>query len=213
MFGKEDGTEFTEFDNNICGAFIEKDLASDDEVRGFAEIAGLGLVDDEEVDFFEYFMEVVVGDGDPEIHGVGRDERLLSRELIYHLELIDRVHIGEHHDLRGGHFRRNFRGPVFQDIDRDGESIAIVHVFMIFAGPREGIAFRALETMSRNIFRSEQIQVFLGKILANDADEMHRRGEITGSNPREGRGATEEVFPFCDRSFDVIDGDRTADKD
>ena len=50
MFGKEDGAEFAEFDNDVGGAFIEKDLAGDDEVGGFAEIAGLGLVDDEEVD-------------------------------------------------------------------------------------------------------------------------------------------------------------------
>ena len=113
MFGKEDGAEFAEFDDDIGGAFIEKDLTSDDEVGGFAEIAGLGFVDDEEVDFFKDFMKVVVGDGDPEIHGIGCDERLLSRELIDHLELIDRVHIGEHDDLGGGHFRRDFRGPVF----------------------------------------------------------------------------------------------------
>lgn len=152
MFGKEDGAEFAEFDNDVGGAFIEKDLAGDDEVGGFAEIAGLGLVDDQEVDFFEDFMEIVVGDRDPEIHGISCNERLLSGELINHLELIDRVHVGEYDDLGGGHFRRNFRGPVFQDIDRDRKGIAIVHIFMVFTGPREGIAIRALETMCGNIF-------------------------------------------------------------
>ena len=53
----------------------------------------------------------------------------------------------------------------------------------------------------------------MGEILADDADEMHWRGKITGGNPRERSGATEEVFPFCDGGFDVIDGDRAADKD
>lgn len=135
MLGKEDGTEFAEFDDDVGGAFIQKGLSGDDEVGGFAEIACFGLVDDEEVDFFEDFMEVVVGDGDPEIHGVRSDERFGSGELLYHLELVDRVHVGKHHHWGAGHFGRDFRGPVFQNIDGDGEGLAIVHVFVVRAGP------------------------------------------------------------------------------
>lgn len=52
VFGKEDGSEFAEFDDNVGGTFIEQGLTGDDEIGGFAEISGLGFVDDEEVDFF-----------------------------------------------------------------------------------------------------------------------------------------------------------------
>ncbi len=135
VFGEEDGAEFAEFDNDVGGAFFEEGVTGDDEVGGLAEIAGLGLIDDEEVDFFKDFMKVVVGDGDPEIHGICRDKGFSAGELLYHLELVDRVHVGKHDDWGAGHFSWDFRGPVFQNIDGDRERIAIVHVFVVFAGP------------------------------------------------------------------------------
>lgn len=97
MFGKQDGAEFAELDDDVGRTFIQKDLSGDDEIGSFAEIPCFRLVDHEEVDFFEDFMEVVVGDGDPEIHGIGSDERFRGGELLDHLELVDRVHVRKNH--------------------------------------------------------------------------------------------------------------------
>lgn len=55
--------------------------------------------------------------------------------------------------------------------------------------------------------------MFLGEVLADDADEMDGGGEIGGGESGEGCGAAEEVFAFGSRGFDVVDGDGAADED
>ena len=135
MFGKKDGSEFAELDDDVARPFFEEALAGDDEVGGLAEIAGFGFVDDEEIDAEEDFVEVVVGDGDPEIHGIGSDEGILCGELIHHLELIDRVHVGENDDGRGGGGGGHLGRPVLEDIDGDGEGVAGIHVLVVGASP------------------------------------------------------------------------------
>lgn len=55
--------------------------------------------------------------------------------------------------------------------------------------------------------------MLLGEILADDADEMDGGSEIGGGETGERGGATEQVFPFRSRSFDVVDGDGAADED
>lgn len=114
---------------------FQEALAGDDEVGGFAELAGFGFVDDEEVDAAEHLVEVVVGDRDPEIHGVGGDEGFLRRELIHHLELVDGVHVGKNDDGCGRGSGGNFGAPVLEDVDGDGEGVAGVHVFVVGTGP------------------------------------------------------------------------------
>lgn len=213
VFCEEDGAEFAEFDDDIGGAFGEESLSGDDEVGGFAEFAGFGFVDDEEVDFLEDFVEVVIGDGDPEIHGIGGDEGFFRGELLDHLELIDRVHVGEDDDGRGGGVGGDFGGPVFEDVDGDGEGIAVVHVLVVGSGPGEGVAFGAFEAVGGDAFGCEEVEVFLGEVLADDADEMDGGGEIGGGESGEGCGAAEEVFAFGSRGFDVVDGDGAADED
>lgn len=55
--------------------------------------------------------------------------------------------------------------------------------------------------------------MFLGKIFSDNTDEMDRSCEIGGGDPSEGSGTAQEVFPLGDRSFDVVNGDGTADQD
>ena len=135
LIGEEDGTELAELDDDVAGALFQQALAGDDEVGGFAEFAGFRFVDDEEVDAEEDFVEVVVGDGNPEIHGIGSDEGILCGELIHHLELVEGMHVGEDNDgsgrCGGGHLGR----PVLEDIDGDGEGVASVHVLVVGTGP------------------------------------------------------------------------------
>ena len=95
FLGEEDGAEFAEFDDDVGGSFFEEALSGEDEVGGLAEIAGFGFVDDEEVDALEDLVEVIAGDGDPEIHGIRGDEGFFRGELVHHLQLVERVHVGE----------------------------------------------------------------------------------------------------------------------
>lgn len=211
--GEKDGSELAELDDDVAGAFFQEALAGDDEVGGFAELAGFGFVDDEEIDAAEHLVEVVVGDGDPEIHGVSGDEGLSRRELIHHLELVERMHVGEDDDGRGGGVGGDFRSPVLEDVDGDGEGVAVVHVLVVGAGPRESVALGALEAVGADVAGGEEIQVVLGKILADHSDEVDGGGEIGGGESGEGSGAAEQVFPFRSRGLDVVDGDGAADED
>ena len=108
VLGKQNGAQLTQFDDHALRAFIEKGFSGNDEIGSFAKIPRLGLIDHEKVDFLEDFVEIVVRDGDPEIHGIGRDERLGGGELLDHLKLVDRVHVGQYHDRRRGHVIRDF---------------------------------------------------------------------------------------------------------
>ena len=74
LLRKEHGSELAEFDDDVAGAFFEEGTAGFDEIGGAGEVAGFAFVEDEEIEMREDLVETVVGDLDPEVHGVGDDE-------------------------------------------------------------------------------------------------------------------------------------------
>lgn len=66
----------------------------------------------------------------------------------------------------------DFGGPVFEDVDGDGEGVAVVHVLMVGSGPGEGVAFGAFQAVGGDAFGGEEVEVFLGEVFADDADEV-----------------------------------------
>ena len=59
----------------------------------------------------------------------------------------------------------------------------------------------------------EHVEVLLGEIMADDADEIDGAAEEGGGEGGVGGGTTEEVLGFCGGGFDVVDGDGAADDD
>lgn len=136
LFTEEVAAVLATFHDDKTGAFGLKFAACFDEVGGAGEFLGLAVVDDQEVDLFQHVMQALVGDVDPEIHGVGDDE-ISTGELLHGLDLIVRAHVRQHGDLGSGGGGVQLRQPGFQDIDAHGVRGAIVHVFMIFTTPGE----------------------------------------------------------------------------
>lgn len=136
LFTKEVAAVLATLDDDKARAFGLQLATGLDEVSGLGKFFGLAVVDDEEIDLFHDVMQALIGDADPEIHGVGDDEVSLG-ELLQGLHLIVWAHVGQHSDLSGGGSGVEFRQPCFQNVDPDGMGGAIVHVLVVFTAPSE----------------------------------------------------------------------------
>ena len=154
LFTKEVTAVLATLDDDKARAFGLQLATGFDEVGGLGELLGLAVVDDEEIDLFHDVMQALIGDADPEIHGIGNDEVSLS-ELFQGLHLIVGTHVGQNSDLSRGSGGVEFWQPGFQHIDADGMRGAIVHVLMVFTAPGEGGATAALEAIQGDAFAAE----------------------------------------------------------
>ena len=70
------------------------------------------------------------------------------------------------------------------------DGIALIDVFMIAAAPMKSVALLALDAGDIDSALGKQIQVILREILADDANDPHRR-KITRAEGKIGRRAAE----------------------
>jgi|TARA_B110000438_G_C15396905_1_gene471593 hypothetical protein len=54
--------------------------------------------------------------------------------------------------------------------------------------------------------------VLLRKIISNNPEEMHRRGKLSSSESGITGRSAEKITLIRDGSFDIINGDRSADE-
>lgn len=71
---KEVTTVLAALHDDVAGALGLQLAACFDEIGGAGEFLGLAVVDDKQVDLFQHVMQALVGDADPEVHGVGDDK-------------------------------------------------------------------------------------------------------------------------------------------
>jgi len=105
---------------------------------------------------------------------------------------------------------RQLRSERFEHAQLGGESAAVVHVQFIFAGPMKRFAGQLLQTLKINAVAVVELDVFLGEILADDADEFYGR-EKTRRHRRMAAGTAEQPGIFRVRSFDGVQGGGTDD--
>ena len=100
---------------------------------------------------------------------------------------------------------------MLEDIERDGQRLACIHVPHVFAGPTEGLTGNDLEPLQIDAAITKEVDVLFGKILTHDADQIHWC-EIRSGNRAVGSGATQQVFVLSELRFDVIQPNGTNDK-
>jgi hypothetical protein len=100
---------------------------------------------------------------------------------------------------------------MLEDIERDGQRLAGIHVPHVFAGPTEGLTGNNLESLQIDAAIAKEVDVLFGKILAHDADQIHWC-EIRSGNRAVGSGPTQQVFVLGELCFDVIQPNGTNDK-
>ena len=88
--------------------------------------------------------------------------------------------------------------------------VAIVHVVGIFAGPKKSFSGHAFQAFQIDAVVGQQIGIFLGEIVAHDADEIGLREKAGGERDVSG-GAAEHAVHAAVRGFDAIIGDGTND--
>lgn len=211
--GEEHGSEFAELDDDVLRPFFQEDAPGFDEVVGAGEFAGLAFVQHEDIELGKDLMEALVGDADPQVHGIGDDEGAGMGALGEHFQLIVRRHVREDDERGAGNFRWKLDLPIFEDIEAHVVGGALVHVGVVFAGPGEGFAFGALNAGEVHAVVFQHLQVLLGEIMADDADEIDGAAEEGGGECGVGGGSAEEILGLCFGSFDMVDGDGAADDD
>ena len=83
---EEEAAVFAFFGADDFGAHLLDFAGGADEVVVLGELDDFFVVDDEAVDFFEDVGELVVGDIDPQVHGVQGDEFVLGLLQGHHLD-------------------------------------------------------------------------------------------------------------------------------
>ena len=212
VFSEQEAAVFTALDDDETWALGLEAAACFDEVGGACELLGFAVIDDEEVDFLEDVMQALIGDADPEIHGIGRDE-IGSGALLQSLHLVVRAHVRQNGDLGSGTCGGELGGPMFQDIDRHIVGGAAVHVIMVFATPSEGGSRAALQAIQSDAFAAQQVQMTLREIMADDAHEVNFGGENAGCQGCIGGRAAEQVLLGILRGLDIVQGDGSGDDD
>ena len=108
-------------------------------------------------------------------------------------------------------FLRQCGREMLEDIERDGQRLAGIHVPHVFAGPTEGLTRNDLKTLQIDAPIAKEVDVLFREILTHDADQIHRT-KIRSGNRTVGSGATQQVFVLSELRFDVIQANGTNDK-
>ena len=132
---------------------------------------------------------------------------------VEHLELVVGRHVGQHHHRRGGGGGRQLDLPVLEHVDGDPVGGALVHVVVVFAGPGERGAGRALDAVEGDPVAGQHVEVLLGVVGADDADQVDRAGEVAGGERGVGGRAAQQIGGVGVRGLDLVDGDGAADGD
>ena len=207
---EEQATMLAFFDSHITRAHRANGLAGFNETRFASKLPGFSIVEDEHVHAGDEFGERLFGDVDPEIHRI-RDHKSRLGDLVQNMVL----EIGS--DVRqknkGGIvvFLRQCGREMLEDIERDGQRLAGIHVPHVFAGPTEGLTGNDLKTLQIDAAIAKEVDVLFREILTHDADQIHRT-EIRSGNRTVGSGATQQVFVLSELRFDVIQPNGTNDK-
>src|SRR5262249_31436481 len=64
-----------------------------------------------------------------------------------------------------------------EDVQMELDGVAHVQIFVVTPAPVKSVAAFPLEALKVNAAAAEQIEIFIGKILADDADDSHGRKE------------------------------------
>lgn len=208
---KEEAAVLATLHDDIARSFRLETATRFHEVGRFSELLGFPVIDHQQVEALQHIMQALVGDIDPQVHGIRSDE-LDTFALIQHLQLIVRAHVAQDHKLRRGSFRGELGLPVFKDIDAHLQSVAHVHIFMVLAGPGEALSLAAFQTVERDILALQKVEVGRREIAPHHSSEMDVLGEEAGGKRRVSSGATKQTVLTALLRDDVINGDGAGDE-
>src|SRR5258705_476035 len=99
-----------------------------------------------------------------------------------------------------------------KDAEFGQQRAAIVHIHFVFAGPMECFAWKNLEALEVDAMAFVKLDVTLGKIIADDSDELNWTEKAGGNGGVTGRTA-QQARVFCFGSFNGIEGSRADNQD
>src|SRR6185436_7354402 len=154
----------------------------------FSQLVRFTVVQDKGVEPFQKLEQILQSDVQPKVHGVGSDE-FGALHLVEDMMLQARSNICQ--EDKGGVLMglrqsgsKRFKHPQFSN-----EGAPIVHVQFVLSGPMKGFAGQNLQAFEIDAMAFVKLQIALGKIVTNDADEIDRAKKARGHCGVAGRTA------------------------
>ena len=136
----------------------------------------------------EQLQQIRQRDVQPQVHRVGHDE-FRAAHLVEHV-VLERGRDVRQQDERRVLVRLRQRGREGLEHAQLGQQrAAVVHVHLVFARPMKGFAGQNLQAFEVNFVPAIKLEVFLGKILADHADQFDRAEKARGDGGVAGRAA------------------------
>src|SRR5688500_10639851 len=123
-------------DDDVCRTTLDQPSRGLHEIRLLGELAGLAVVERDQIDMAEELEEVGTPALDPEVHGVASDE-LRTGALLEHVELEARIDVGEKHEGRIPECLGNLRSEVREHSEPSFERLRRVQVVPVPPAPAE----------------------------------------------------------------------------
>ena len=154
------------------------------------QLAGFGVVDLDDVHAAQHAAQLVGRDLDPQVHRVHADEAL-ALDLVEHALLQQRVHVAQKDDVGLLVGRGQLGLEALEDVELGEQRLAAIEVQAVLAAPAERLAFGVLNTLQVDASTTEQLELFLAEVFADDGDqvdvgeERSEQGEVgRASRPR-----------------------------
>ena len=176
------------------------------------ELAGLLFVDHQDVDLLEHLEQVLVGDVDPQSHGVEADHRGPLGHGVQHLQLQAGLDIREE-QMRGVLVGLGQLGAeVLEAVEVRLQRVAVVHILVIAALPPEGEPpVDGLEPVDVHAARLEISDGLAREVFSDHTHELDRR-EASSGHREISRRAADALLSLSLGGDDPVDGDASDDQ-
>ena len=176
-----------------------------------AQLAGLLVVDEEDLHLLEGLPQLRRLAVDPEVHRVaGHDPRPL--DLLEDLPLQHGIDVAEEDELRVAVAGGDLRLEELEDVEVGADRVAGVEVERVLALPVEGLPVHPLEALEVDGPAAERGELLLPEVVADDPDEVDRTEEGSGHR-EEGRAPAEHPLGPAEGRLDRVVGDAPDDED
>src|SRR5262249_15527723 len=211
VVAEKHGAVLALLDNDKLRPHLHDQLACLDQIVLVCQKLSFAIVEQQAVKTRQELQQVVAKLANPQVHSVGHDKLGLPH-LVENLGLRRWPAIGQKDVLAIAKILRQLRLKGLQDIEVDFKCIARVHVLVVTTLPGKSLAPLRDQTREINAPIGEEPPMFVGKVLANDADKL-RLGKKAGRPTKITGRAAEDIVHGATGCLNRIEGDGTDDEE
>ena len=206
MSGKHQHAVLPALDHQGARPHGEDFLGRTDQVGLVRELAGLPLVDQQQVDMHQGAQQRFALAGNPEVHGVA-GHQLRCPDLAENLQLQFGVDVAQENVLGFPVSLGKPRVKRLEDVQVRRQRLGLVQIVVVASLPAERLAGRLLQPLKVNIAGAQKVEVRLRKVFADHRDQPDGREE-TGRRGKVGSGTSEGFGGMAEGGRHRVEGHR-----